>query len=270
MNELDLLDVKKSPDGERSPLRMGQNVLFRHGVQIRLSFAILLVIFSAVFPLIALYGFPYLLVLWEIFLTLPLAYGLFVMARRATDGEAVTMYLFFSAFSRRYFYALTTMLGFVILMGLPLLLPIGAVIGAYALAEWVAEAVAAGFVPAVILLGYALAIPLLFPALLLQIFAYFFASIRVRNGSTPFFKAIGTSFRLLKRRIFAYLKLRMQLLLLDLISVVSVFALFPIYTLPLYLCINASYLDLLTEKEKNREANPYLTAYSNNYTINED
>ena len=42
MNELDLLDVKKSPDGERSPLRMGQNVLFRHGVQIRLSFAILL------------------------------------------------------------------------------------------------------------------------------------------------------------------------------------------------------------------------------------
>ena len=267
MKELEALACKSTIKNAQSPFRAAQAALFCPGVQIRLSVSILLVIFSAIFPLIVLYEAPNLVILFEAFLTAPLCYGLFVMARRAADSESVSIYHLFSAFSRRYFYAFSTVFFFALFFLLPLLLPIGVFYGSTLLASYVGETFALGFAPPIILLGALTAVALLFPALLLQSFSYLIVSIRVKEGRYPIFRALGRSFSLIRRSIGTYLKLRMQLLLLSLLSIISVFALFPIYTLPLFLTANANLLDLLTEEKEKREVAQY-NQENNNITEN--
>lgn len=242
----------------KDPLKRARRILFRPGVQIRMIFAHILVIFAAILPLIVLLYLPfgiYLVIAYEIFLALPLCYGLLSMARRAADGKTVTVRDLLDAFSIRYGHAIWTMLWHIVLSVLPFLLPVGVVVGASLLSQRL-EAIAAlsAFSGPILFLGIAVAVMTLFPVLLLQIPSYLMMAVRMKQPSYSCFRAVKESCRLLRGELPLYLKLRMQLLLLNLISCASVCALFPIYTLPLYFCVTTGTVDLLKEKKQKRNA----------------
>ena len=242
----------------QNPMKRGQRILFQPGVQIRMSVALILVVFSAILPWIVLLYLPfgiYLAIAYEIFLTLPLFYGLSYMARLAADGKAVSVRDLFTAFSACYGHAIWTILWFIILSLLPFLIPVGIVAGSAFLGKHLeATAGLSGFSVPILLLGIMVAIATLFPVLLLQIPSYLMMALRTKHPSFSCFRAVKGSLRLFRKELPTYLKLRMQLLLLSLISCASVCALFPIYTLPLYFCITAGTVDLLEEKKQRKAA----------------
>ncbi|MBO5270885.1 MAG: hypothetical protein J6B77_08870 [Clostridia bacterium] len=237
---------------QQSLLKEGQKLLFRKGVQIRLIAAVILLIFVA-FPILIF--LPYsgggivICVAFEALITAPMLYGLFVMVRKAADRLPISVRDLFAAFSRYYVHALLSVFAFLLLALLPLLIPAGIVAGSFFLTELLPQSQASeAYAMLIEFMGVLLAGAALLPAILLQKYSYLMLSIRVKDRSLSLLRALVLASRYLKGQMGNYLKLRMQFLLLDLLSLVSVCALFPLYTIPLYCCVNARMLDLAEEK----------------------
>ena len=263
MTELERLFGIPEPLGdEKQILKSGQKILFCRGVQLRMASALILLIFIAVLPVLLfsmIVGGWVFLLAFECFLAAPTAYGLFVMARKAANGQTVSMRDLFFAFSRYYWHAVSTVFWFALFAGLPLLIPAGLTFGAVKLGEAVgSDPSMTGYAVLTVIFGILLAILSIPAVFLLQMPAYLLPAIRAKDPKGSSFYAADRSFRLLRRSVGPYMKLRMQLLLLDLLSCASVCALFPIYTLPLYFSATAGYLDLLDRKMK--AAGSYLTS----------
>lgn len=235
------------------PIKRAQLILFAHGVQMRMAVALILSIFALILPLVTFLYFPfgiYLAIAFELFITLPLGYGLFYMARRAADQSEISIHDLFVAFSWRYGHALWTMLWFVVLLLLPFLIPVGIVFGVTCLSNFLesTQTLFAFSVP-ILMLGYTVAGSTLFPIFLLQIPSYLLVALRMKYPTYSCVRCVKKSARLLRGEFAMYLRIRMRELLLFLASCATVCALFPIYTLPLSICIMTGTVDLLEERK---------------------
>ena len=189
-------------------------------------------------------------------------YGLFRMADRAVKGSAISVRDVFCAFSASYVRALTTVSCAAVLFSLVLAVPILTVRGMITLHVAVLSIPHTAPYAATLFVPYAILILLsVFLALFVSMPVYLFISIRIQSPSASLLRAAVQSVSYLKRDLRYYLKMRIQLLFLDLCSILSVCALFPIYTIPLQLLANALYAARLSEKYGNAVSN------ENNYTL---
>ena len=250
------------PKTEKEVLLEAKLRLFTPGTQLRMIGAILLVAFAAIVPLFLLSWLFLLMLAFELLVTLPMIYGLFRMADLAVKGREISVRDVFFAFSASYWRALTTVSFAAILMSAALAVPILTVRGMMTLHTAVLSIPRVAPYAAKLFIPYAILILLsAFLALLLSMPAYLLVSIRIQHPTVSLFRAAVQSVSYLKRDLRYYLKMRGQLLLLDLCSVFSVCALFPIYTIPLQLLANALYAARLSEKYGNAVSN------ENNYTL---
>ena len=175
-------------------------------------------------------------------------------------GDTVSVRDVFCAFSASYVRALMTVSCAAVLFSLALAVPILTVRGTITLHAAVlsiphtAPYAVTLFVPYAILILFSL-----FLMLCVSMPAYLLISIRIHAPSISLLRAAVQSVSYLKRDLRYYLKMRGQLLLLDLCSVFSVCALFPIYTIPLQLLANALYAARLSEKYGNAVSNERKT-----------
>ena len=244
---------KKTVMDGKTLLRDAQSLLFRPGVQLRMSMAILVCIFSAVFPLFLFgnFGGIAFTIAFEVFLTVPILYGLLVMTRKVVNGEELRMIDLFAGFSRSYLKTLSTAFWFFLLAGIPIALWVmcsNGVAALYGIA--LITPAAEPYAIFVLILGIVVLILLAFVVLMLGMPAYLFLSIRVKDTKMPWHRAARMSFGLLKKEIAPYLVFRMRFFLLDIISVLTVCVLFPIYTIPILLISNALITDRLEETER--------------------
>lgn len=225
-----------------------QTCLFQAGVQIRMILAILLCLFAAFFPLMISVGGFLVLIPFEIFLVFPMLYGLAIMARKAADGEELSVKDLFAAFRGGYWRAVLTVLIYLLLLCIPIALYALCIYGAVALCTMALET-SVLFAVAVVIFSVAVCFLSVFPVILLGMPAHLFLAARVKYGKLSCFGAIRMSVAFLRRNVFAYFSLCFKLIGLTILSVLSICVLFPIYTIPLALVLNALYLDRLAERE---------------------
>lgn len=239
---------------EKALLQDAQELLFQPGVQLRMTAAVLLCIFSALFP----WMFPilnvFLAIPFELFITLPMLYGLAVMARKVKNGEELSLTDLFFAFAKnRYWYSITTMLSVILFVGLPILILELCIYGAVTVySVMLVTPVASEYAIPVLVFGIMVCLFALIPVIFLEIPAFFLLGIRVKSPKISVFRAMKLSVRLLSRDLFRYFVLELKFLFLTLISCISVCTLFPIYTIPLFFLSNALYLDRLTDEAANQ------------------
>jgi hypothetical protein len=250
------------PKTEREVLLEAKMRLFSPGIQLRMIGAILLTAFALILPLFLLSWMLLLMLAFELFVTFPMIYGLFRMADRAVKGDTVSVRDVFCAFSASYVRALTTVSCAAVLFSLALAVPILTVRGTITLHAAVLSIPHTAPYAVTLFVPYAILILLsVFLMLFVSMPAYLFISIRIHAPSTSLLRAAVQSASYLKRDLRYYLKMRGQLLLLDLCSVFSVCALFPIYTIPLHLLANAMYAARLSEQYGN------AVSTENHYTL---
>lgn len=234
-----------------SVLSEAQRCLFRPGVLLRMTVAILLCLFAALLPLMIPLGSVLLLVPSTIFVVFPMLFGLAYMGEKAKNGEGLSMRDLFVAFSRRYWYAIRSVLISGLLMLIPLLLVILCAVSAYTVHMLTkATPSVSAYSPFVLLLGVTVTVLSFIPALYLMCPAFFFLAIRVKEQKIRASRTVGLSVRLLARDPFGYLSLQLKYTGLSVLSFLSVCTLFPTYTLPLILIATPLYLDRLIEREQ--------------------
>ncbi len=223
-------------------------VLFSPGVQLRITMAILLCLFAVIVPMMLPLG-SFLLLPVSLLVALPMIFGLIYMGKRVSDGEDLSVKDVFYAFSgRRYWYALSSMLLWLFLWLIPILPVIAFSVGATVFySACVRDGESATVLTLVILCALIATVLLTLCLLFLALPAYLFLPIRVREPHTNAFRAIGLSFRLLRGNVLRLWRLQFKYVGLILLSVVSVFTLFPIYTLPLMLVASSSHVRVLSE-----------------------
>lgn len=253
MTELNRGDEPSVLSSKPSVLSEAQRCLFRPGVQLRMTAAILLCVFTALFPLMMPLGALLLLVPTIIFVLCPMLYGLAYMGEKAKNGESLSMRDLFIAFSRQYWHAIGSVVIWVLLLLVPVLLVIFCAVGAWAVYMLaLATPAVSAYSYFVSVFGVIVTILSFLPALYLMRPAYFFLAIRVKAQKISITRAFGLSVRLISEDSSRYFNLQLKYAGLSILSCLSVCTLFPIYTLPLILIATPVHLDRLTEKEHNQ------------------
>lgn len=230
-----------------SVLAEATTLLFRPGVQLRMTAAVLLCLFALFLPLMVMpFGAFLFLIPTIIFAVAPMLYGLAYMGEKAKNGETLSVRDLFIAFSKKYWYAIGSVLLWLLLLLLPVLLVVFCAVGAWAIYSLaVASPEVSDYSFFVLVFGAVVTFLSFLPALFLLCPAYFFLSLRVREEKLSIGRAVGLSVRLITKNSFGYFKLQLKYAGLFVLSCLSVCTLFPIYTIPLMVIATPVYLDRL-------------------------
>lgn len=285
-------DIREDHGREQASLRAADlfrdahDILFTRGVQMRLTLAILVSILFVFLPLIlyslllaiggaesydpesatmlevlryvlSAIGGIVLLIGGELFVALPMLLSLPLMAEKAVRGEEIAVSDVFSVFSRQHYRtSLFTLLSAAVLNALPISLCLSTVYGAttiYAVVRL--NPSTEPFLPHVAVFCSVVCLVALAVAVFLSIPGYYFLSFRVRrreSGEKGRRSAVLTSYTVLRGGFTEYLRLRGRFLVLHAASLLTVAALYPIYTIPMYLIVtalSASRMDASTEEQ---------------------
>lgn len=260
MTASDNLSLSAGPEGAQKLLRQSGKLLFRQGVQIRLIAAQLSILVFVFLPYLLLAGidalfqnsiltalFFYPLALSELFLVLPLFSALPEMVYAAAKGEEISFAMLFRVFEKkRYWRSFCSSLFFFLLTGFCMGVGISAGYGVmvlYALA--LGTGATAPYAGCVLVLGIFFLLFVLLVLLLLYRPFYLVLSLRARDETLSLLQAIRLSKDLMRGELPLYLRLRVAFLGLDVLSVCSILALFPIFTIPHALITNACCAEFL-------------------------
>ena len=285
-------DIRKNDAKETNPLRTSMlfrdahRILFAPGVQMRMAIATLVCAFFLFLPIV-LYSFLLaiggaesydpesatffevlryvlsalagivILIIGEIFVALPMLLSLPMMAEKAVRGERISVSDVFSVFGRKHYRkSFSTLLSAGVLNTVPIALLLSSVYGAttiYAVVRL--NPSTEPFLPYVVVFCTVVCLVALAIAAFLSIPGYYFLSLRMhREGSANkrHHSAILTSYTALRGGFIEYLRLRGRFLVLHAASLLTVAALYPIYTIPMYLIVtalSASRMDASTKEQ---------------------
>ena len=253
--------------------RDAHSILFARGVQMRLALAVLICVLFVFLPLI-LYSFILsvggtetydpenasifdglryvfstfigftLMVIAELFVVFPMFMSLPLMAAKAVRGEALSVSDVFAVFSKKHYRnSMWIPLTFVLLNALPIALFLSTVYGAttiYAVVRL--NPSTAAFLPHVAVFCAVVCFVALVIAVFLSVPGYYFLALRVRKNEGNEAKrrsAVCAAYTVMRLGPAEYLRLRGRFLVLHLASLLTVCALYPIYTIPMYLIVTA-------------------------------
>ena len=278
-------DIRENNAAEPSPLRAStlfrdaHRILFAPGVQMRMTLGILVCALFVFLPII-LYSFLLALggaesydpdtasafaslcyvlstlvgtVLFfggEIFVALPMLLSLPMMAEKAVRGESLSLSDVFLVFRRkRYRRSFLALLFAGVLNAAPIALFLSSVYGAVTIYAVVRlNPSTEPYLPYVVVFCAVVCLITLAIALVLSIPGYYYLAFRVKMPvSGRLYIRLGE----VKGSFFSYLALRCRFLLLHLVSICSVCALYPIYTIPMYLIVAALSAERMQEIRDN-------------------
>ena len=252
--------------------RDAHSILFARGVQMRLALAVLICVLFVFLPLILysfilsvggtetydpesaslLDGLRYvlstfvgftLMVSAELLVVFPMLTSLPLMAAKAVRGEALSVSDVFAVFSKRYYRgSLWTLLSAFVLNALPIALFLSTVYGAttiYAVVRL--NPSTAAFLPHVAVFCAVVCLVSLVITVLISVPGYYLPALRTKSigSGGPKRSLVLTAYTVMRSGPAEYLRLRGRFLVLHAASLLTVCALYPIYTIPMYLIVTA-------------------------------